>query len=483
MTVHAPALTTAQRHRLAEDPRACATLTVVLFGATGDLARRKLLPALGSLAADRGAERRIRLIGVGRSPLTGEVFETMVGDHDGRVAAMEVEYVRGGYDDPSTYAQIAHFLGTGTMTGDEGMVLFYVATPPEAFGSIIDGLGTIRGAITAAGRRCRVLIEKPFGENLASAEKLFRAVVRNFEEEELLLVDHYVAKPALHALEEVRVGSGTLDARWHSASIDHIQVTVAETLGVEARGGFYERSGALRDIVQNHGLQLLAAVLSERPRSAESAGEARARRLRALNQLTLDATPAGTIAAVRGQYGPAPGSMSRAYVDEEGVREDSRTETFAAVKLRSSDPRWAGVPIYLRAGKRLAETLCEIRIAFRSGAGHPPAVLRGDKNFIRLNVKEPPFIQISDGDPESCLTPAAPGSPSSDYERIFRSAMTGGGSIFPSPAEVLRSWQIVDPLIRAWRADTSPVEVYPAGGWGPASADLLVAAAGHAWMR
>jgi glucose-6-phosphate 1-dehydrogenase len=462
-------------------PSACATLHVVVFGATGDLARRKLLPAVGRLAGRYGSVTAVRLLGVGRSPIGRHGFLGLV---DADVSAVSyVDYVGGDYDDAATYDSIASRLGEAPTSGGD-VVIFYVATPPGLFPAIAEQLGRLCARLRSSARRCRVLVEKPVGHDLASADQLLALLERRYLEGEVGLVDHYLAKPAVRQLDRLRATDPELAGSWDRTSVSEIHVTVAETLGVEGRGGFYDGSGALRDVVQNHGLQLCAAVLSERP--GPTSGSWSTRRLRALAHLSVDITDAGSPAAVRGQYGTVPGSLVRAYVEEPGVPAGSRTETFAALRLRSSDPRWRGVPVYLRTGKRMAAAAGEVHVVLRGGEATGPA-RRADQDVVRLDLRAEPFVAVLPGDGGAArpLGVPAAGSPSgperrsdaglpSEYEQLLHAAVTGVDEVFASPAEVRRSWEIVEPVVRAWAGDDGGPAVYPSGSWGPAEADALI---------
>ncbi|MPV38605.1 glucose-6-phosphate dehydrogenase (NADP(+)) [Georgenia subflava] len=456
---------------------ACAALTVVLFGVTGDLARRKLLPALTRLADGYAPVTPVRLLGVGRSEIPVDAFRAAAG-LDG-TGALEVDYVGGGYGDAATYERIRRRLVAARPGGGE-VVVFYVATPPEAFEAIVENLGRLCDHVRGAGRQCRVLIEKPFGEDLTSARELLAHVTRSIRSDELLLVDHYLAKPEVRQLERLRIVSDRLAGRLDRSSVAHVQITIAETLGVDGRGGFYDRVGALRDVIQNHGLQLCAAVLSARRDVSGRATSWPDRRLRALEQLSVDTRPDGTHAAVRGQYGPVPGSFVRAYADESGVADGTRTETFAALRLRSSDPRWAGVPVYLRTGKRLAQAVCDIRIQLRGAADGATRPGRAEGDVIHVSIKGDPFVRMVTGGRTLDLASADPAL-AQDYVHIFHSATVGERGTFPDHGEMLRSWEIVEPVIREWEGG-GPVAVYPAGSWGPEEAGLVMAGS-HVWSR
>jgi len=441
---------------------------VVVFGATGDLARRKLLPAVGRLAAGYGAGTAVQVLGVGRSAIGRQGFLGMV---DADVSAVaHVDYVAGGYDDATTYERIVSRLGAASPSGGD-VVLFYVATPPGLFPAIAERLGLLCAQLRSSSRRCRVLVEKPIGHDLASAEKLIDLLEGRFRDGEVGLVDHYLAKPAVLELDRLRAAEPELVGSWDRSSVAEIHVTVAERLGVEGRGSFYDGSGALRDIVQNHGLQLCAAVLSER--SGPTSGSWSARRLRALAQLSVDGGDAGAPAAVRGQYGASPGSLARAYVDEPGVAEGSRTETYAALRLRSSDPRWEGVPIYLRTGKRMAATVGEVHVVPRRGDAAAPG-RTADRNVVRIDLRAEPFIVTLPDDGGAARPLGAPhGGLRSEYEHLLDAAVTGVDGVFASPAEVRRSWEIVEPVVQSWADDGRPI-IYPSGSWGPAEADGLL---------
>jgi glucose-6-phosphate 1-dehydrogenase len=444
---------------------------LVIFGASGDLTHRKILPSLGRLIAREG--QAVRVIGAGRSHKTGADFRELVKEASGNSSLSDTaDWVQIDYADPKTFAPLKDIL-TAAST-----VIFYLATPPETFSDIVAGLA-LSGLAKKADAKRRIVVEKPFGHNLASAHKLNAELAAAFDEEQIFRIDHYLAKDTVQNVMALRFSNSLFEPVWNRTLIETIQVTVAEEEGIGKRAGYYDQTGAVRDIIQNHMLQLLALVTMEPPTTFDPEYVRRAKRaaLRAMS-------PIDPSLAVRGQY--------EGYLDEEGVAPDSRRETYAAIRVSIDNWRWDGVPIFLRTGKALRRRITEVviklrdapmlRIAGRRQRGIPTLIvirIQPDEGItIRIGAKRPGtrFEMVPAGmrlDYARLTKTALPDA----YENVLSEVLAGGHSAFPGAEEIELSWEIVDPLIRAWEAEGHP-ESYSAGSWGPQAADDLVATGG-----
>jgi glucose-6-phosphate 1-dehydrogenase len=484
---------------------------LVIFGATGDLAHRKLLPALYNLAHEGALPERFELIGVSRSDRRAdfrrlaresiERFSRRRPDPDVLEGLLsDVRYVPGTFDDPHVYEELDRTLRE--FDENAGRVLnrvFYLSTAPEFFPVIIGALGQ------AGLNRCehadtRIVIEKPFGYDLASARALNAQVLEVFHESQVFRIDHYLGKETVQNLLALRFANALFEPVWNRNYVDHVQITAAEDIGIGGRAGYYEHAGALRDLVQNHMLQLLALLTIEPPSSFE-ANRLRDEKLKVLESIvppTVDEVPS---MAVRAQYGPGTsgGEAVPGYREEAGVAPDSRSETYAALRLYVSNWRWAGVPFYLRTGKRLRRKLTEIAVmlkpvphlAFQSSGS-----VGVQPNQIILTVQPDEGVSVSLGAkiPGTRMrirpvnmefrygTSFVSESPEA-YERLILDAMRGDATLFTRGDEIEALWGIIDPILEAWHADTTPeIPQYPAGSAGPPEADLLLAP-GHRWRR
>jgi glucose-6-phosphate 1-dehydrogenase len=440
---------------------------LVVFGITGDLGRRKTLPALYRLEL-RGA-LPCDVIGVGKQERTSDELRAMAReavDHaEGSVDedafgrfAKRLTYLAADATDPDASVALKEALG------DVEHPVFYLATPPTLFGSIVESLG--RAGLTEG---CRVVIEKPFGTDLASARELNERLRRVLREEQIYRIDHFLGKEPVQDIVYLRFANEILEPIWNRHHVESVQITLAESVGIDGRGSFYDPIGALRDVVQNHLLQVLALVAMEAPSgSADAVADRRLDVLRAIP----DADPAGY---VRGQY--------EGYFEEDGVGPGSDTETFAALRLRIDNWRWAGVPFLIRAGKALRADLTEVHVLFH----RPPPILMGDHTeevphhnhiSIRIGKDAGASIGVLVKDPSG--TSAAPvhldvsfdehlaRSPGA-YERLLGDALAGDPTLFPRQDMVEEMWRIVQPLLD----DPPSVEGYPAGSWGPPAAERL----------
>jgi len=481
--------------------------TLVLFGATGDLAARKLLPAVYDLLADGRLPERFRLLAVVRGTQDEASFREHVRaaidmharrDLDERLwGALEprIGVVAGDYGSPELFDALAQRLDEGDHEdGEPSQRLFYLAISPTFFADTARGLceaGLGRGANPPT----RLLIEKPFGHDLASARELNAAIEASFEERQVFRIDHYLGKETVQNLLVLRFGNGIFEPLWNRTAIDHVQITVAEDIGIGHRAGYYDRAGALRDVIQNHALQLLSLVAMEPPASFEPnlVRDEKAKALHAVRPLD----PARD--AVRGQYtaGWIGGERVPGYREEEDVPSDSRTDTYAAIRVEVDNWRWAGVPFYLRTGKRLPLRTTEIAIAFKPAPHQPFRGLDGppppNELVISVQPNEGATLQIAAKMPGTSLrmrpvqmdfqygTSFLRESPEA-YERLLHDALLGDATLFTRADEVEAAWEVVDPVLRAWADETAiEPEPYAAGTPGPDGADQLLARDGRAW--
>ncbi len=480
--------------------------TLVIFGASGDLTRRKLLPALYRLSRGQRLPAQLSVMGIGRSKLDDDRFREQffaslrefagVADRSDEVAAslaQRLHYLSGDLEDPALYQRLAERLAADGSPG----VLYYLAIPPEAYPSIVERLGAagLAASTTEHGWR-RLIVEKPFGTDLSSARRLNRAIHRHFAEPQVFRIDHYLGKETVQNLLVFRFGNGMFEPIWNRRYIDHVQITAAETVGVERRAGYYEQAGALRDMVQNHLMQLLTMVAMEPP-IAFTADSVRDRKIDAL----LAAQPVAGV--VRGQYraGWVNGAEVPGYREEPGVDAASQTETFAAVRLHLDSWRWAGVPFYLRTGKRLPKRTTEIAIQFR----RPPleifrkvTLAPVSPNLLVVNVQPDEGISIRfEAKLPGTRMQLAPvrmnfryghafGGPVPEaYETLLLDALLGDATLFARHDFVEASWALITPVHEAWAASphdpASALASYEAGDWGPAEADALIQRDGRRW--
>jgi glucose-6-phosphate 1-dehydrogenase len=444
---------------------------LVIFGASGALTQRKILPSLKRLASRDGMP--IRVIGVGRTAQSTTHFRDIVRKSSGsQRLASTAEWVRLDYGTQAT------FTGLKKLLAGSGSVIFYLATPPETFSDIIRALGqsnlTTKGDLTR-----RIVVEKPFGHDLDSARKLDAQLAKAFEEQQIFRIDHYLAKDTVQNVLAFRFSNSLFEPVWNRNLVETIQITAAEKEGIGRRAGYYDQTGAVRDIIQNHVLQLLALVTMEPPTTFDAEYVRRAKRaaLRAMS-------PIIPTSAVRGQY--------LGYLDEEAVDNDSRRETYAAARLSIENWRWDGVPIFVRTGKALERRVTEVVIRLRDAPhlriggnrqrGIPSLIvirIQPDEGItIRIGAKRPGtrFEMVPAGmklDYKGLNKAPLPEA----YENVLSEVLAGGHSAFPGAEEIELQWEIVDPLIKAWESEGHP-EPYARGSWGPQAADDLVAAGG-----
>jgi glucose-6-phosphate 1-dehydrogenase len=493
--------------RMHRVPGSCAA---VIFGGLGDLAGRKLVPALYNLYLRRLLPAGFAMIGIGRTDPGGddgyraelrkrceEFSRTPVTDAEWDGFAELLNWITGTFDDPKTYEQLTSRLGdVESARGTGGSVLFYLSVPPSQFPVIVDGLGDA-GLTQESGESFRrVVIEKPFGHDLASSADLNAEVHRAFDERQVFRIDHYLGKETVQNILVFRFANGIFEPVWNRNFIDHIQITVAESIGVEGRGRFYEEAGALRDIVQNHMLQVLSFVAMEPPASfaAEAVRDERGKAL-------VSCRPLKPSDVVRGQYaaGHAEGQTVKGYRSEDGVAPGSDVETYIAARLHIDNWRWADTPFYLRTGKRLPKRVTEVAIQFKR-VPHLPfsyaaaeqlepnvLVLRIQPNegiSLRFGAKVPSErIQIRTVNMDFQYDTAFAAAPAEAYETLLLDAMRGDGTNFPRQDAVEESWRIVEPVLEAWRSQGGGPHPYEAGTWGPEAADELVARDRRRWRR
>jgi glucose-6-phosphate 1-dehydrogenase len=485
--------------------------TLVIFGASGDLTRRKLLPAIYHLSRGQRLPARFAVIGVGRTRYHDEEFRQLLHESLGESGsaagsdevaaslAQRLHYVFGDLEDPELYRTIGRKLAE---IGNAG-VLYYLAVPPTAYGPIADQLGQaqLAGRATPDGSWRRIIVEKPFGTDLASATALNALLHRHFDEEQVLRIDHYLGKETVQNLMVFRFANGLFEPVWNRRYIDHVQITAAETVGVERRASYYEPAGALRDMVQNHLLELLALVAMEPP-IAFTARSVRDRKMDALLsvQPIAPGEPGGVAPVVRAQYagGWVEGAEVPAYREEPGVAAGSVTETFVAVKLMLDSWRWAGVPFFLRTGKRLPKRTTEIAIQFRrpplqvfrqvSPTPVAPNLLiinvQPDEGIsIRFDAKLPGTrMQLSPVMMNFRYRTAFGGGVPEAYETLLLDAMLGDATLFARHDFVEAAWRLITPLHELWRIeDRLDLDSYEAGEWGPPSADALIERDGRRW--
>ena len=485
---------------------------LVVFGATGDLAHRKLLPALYNLAHEGALPERFELIGIARSDYPHEDFREIARESierfsrrrpdpdvlDGLLADMR--YLPGAFDDDEVYAELDRTLREfDTQAGGKLDRVFYLSTAPQFFPVIAGKLGSA-GLHRCEDARTRIVLEKPFGYDLASARRLNAELLSVFDESQVFRIDHYLGKETVQNLMALRFANALFEPVWNRNFIDNVQLTAAEDIGIEGRAGYYEGAGALRDLVQNHMLQLLALLAMEPPASF-GPNRLRDEKLKVLEAIVPPAVPDVPSMAVRAQYGPGVSGGVRVpgYRDEPGVAPDSRTETYAALKLHVSNWRWAGVPFYLRTGKRLDRKVTEIAVTLRPVphlAFQSSGSVGVQSNQIVLTVQPDEGVSVSLGAkiPGTRMrirpvnmefrygTSFLSESPEA-YERLILDAMRGDATLFTRNDEIEALWGIVDPILTAWHDDTtSPIPQYPAGSSGPSEADALLDD-GRKWRR
>jgi glucose-6-phosphate 1-dehydrogenase len=488
---------------------------IVIFGASGDLTHRKLIPALFDLFQGGLLSKNFAVLGFSRSQLSNEDFRrtaregldsyvtgTKISDTAWDEFSSSLHYQSGQFDQPESYQQLRERLEKiDAAHGTQGNRVFYMATPPELFQVITAQLGDAhldqrkddRGFV-------RLVIEKPFGVNLETARKLNHSVQSVFHESQVYRIDHYLGKETVQNILAFRLANGIFEPIWNRNFVDHVQLTVAETVGVERRGGYYDEIGAFRDVVENHMLQLLSIVAMEPPVvfEAEPVRDEKLKVLKALRRIPPEQTGEFTL---RGQYtsGTVAGKPVASYRGEEKVAPDSWTETFVVMRLQIDNWRWAGTPFYLRHGKRLPKRATEIAIQFKRA---PQMFFPGEERLeanvlamriqpdegisLRFGAKQPgPTMQLQEVDMNFQYGSSfGPGATESDaYERLLLDAMLGDRTLFTRADEVEQAWDWAEDIQEGWAERPNNVHFYPAGTWGPNWADAFIERDGRQWRR
>ena len=484
---------------------------IVIFGANGDLTKRKLMPALYRLAYERRLPPAFAVVGISRTPMSDDEFRQRMGESVRRFLedapfdeplwsgfAPSLFYLAGDISDPAVYHALADKLSEieGTrQTG--GNVLFYLSTQPSQYGPVALGLGAAK-LNTGTGWR-RLIVEKPFGHDLDSAQELSGTLQQVFDESEIYRIDHYLGKETVQNILAFRFGNGIFEPLWNRRYVNNVQITAAESIGLEGRGAYYQESGAVRDMIQNHLLQVMATIAMEPPAVFEpnAVRDERAKLLRSIRILKPEEVLRD---AVAGQYGPARigGEEVPGFRQEKGVDPNAQTETFAAVTYFVENWRWAGVPFYIRTGKRLPKRVTDIAIQFNSaplslfGRGNDGHGVTPNLLIVRIQPDEGISLRFSSKQPGSGMTlrpvsmdfnygssfgmraPAA-------YETLLLDALTGDATLYTRQDMVEASWKVVEPILRCWSSIRFDFPSYPAGSWGPKEADDMLERRGHRW--
>ncbi len=489
---------------------------LVFFGGTGDLTWRKLMPALFQAFRHGKLPPGGRILAVARDERSDAEYRAFIRDRFPEVEASKrptdeefgrfaelLHYRRMDLSQPDDYAGLKRWIDAptaeeGRSDGPADTAVLYLATSPYLFPVICEQLG----AAGLNGPNVRVVLEKPLGHDLASALEINRVVRSVFHESQAFRIDHYLGKPAVQNLMALRFGNALFEPLWRRESIANIQITLAEGIGVGTRGDYYDNTGALRDMIQNHALQLLTMVAMEPP-STNDADAIRDEKLKVLKSLRPFTPESVSRDVVRGQYraGTVGGLPVPGYLDEVRVPPGSRCETFVALRTEVQNWRWAGVPFYLRTGKRLAARDAQIVVNFRE-VPHPifPGTTQANKLVIKLQPEDGLELHllaakgtgVTSGDRGEVLTPvsldldfdkAFPSERVGAYERLLVDAIAGRLNLFVRSDEQEQAWRWVEPILNAWAVDPTPPRPYAAGSWGPAAASALVARDGHAWAE
>jgi glucose-6-phosphate 1-dehydrogenase len=491
----------------------CDACTVVLFGASGDLAKRKVIPAMFDLARHNSLGPQYAIVGYARTPMNDESFRGSIGDAAKNMSEIGPidpkkweEFASNLYYQPGEYGKAEDFVKLAQRLKElesekklAGNRLFYLSTPPEVYKDIVEQLGKAGLARpTCPDSWVRIIIEKPFGRDLASAKELNKIVLNVFAEHQVYRIDHYLGKDTVQNLLVLRFSNGIFEPLWNRNYVDHVQITAAETLGVERRGGFYETTGALRDMIQSHVLQLTSLVAVEPPASFDATA-VRNEKLKVLQSIRPFDLGMVAQSVVRGQYsaGQIDGKPVPGYRSEPGVSPTSRTETFVAAQVLIDNWRWAGVPFYLRTGKRMAKRTTEIVIQFKRA---PHIVFRErdvEANRLVLNIQPDEGISVSFGakkpGPDMAIGNVTMNfsyregfgdGARSAYSTLLGDCVRGDATLFDRGDSVEAAWALVDPILDVWSAaKTANVPQYPAGSWGPRESDVLLEREGRQWFN
>lgn len=493
-------------------PRAVRTpdpCLVVIFGASGDLTKRKLLPALYHLEQDGLLPEDFAVVGVARRDLSATFGHDMkdgilkgggVEENDAKLAPFmeRVQYLTCNFDDDDGFEKLkAHLAELDSKFGTNGNRLFYLAVAPEFFADIIARLGKHGMAKPAQGEKrwVRVIIEKPFGTDLTSARKLNDDINAVLSEDQIFRIDHYLGKETVQNILVFRFANGIFEPIWNRNYIDYVEITAAESIGIEGRGPFYEQAGALRDVLQNHVMEVLSFVAMEPPDSfeAEAVRTEKLKVWRSMEPIPVEET-------ARGQYGPGKiaGNDVAGYRQEDRVSSESQSETYAAAKLQIENWRWAGVPFYIRAGKRLGKRVTEVTIVFKqaplhlfktnsnSGAIEPNIIsmrIQPDEGIaLRFGTKVPgPTTNVAPVDMNFSYAEAFGKSSANGYERLLLDAILGDATLFAHRDGVEATWALFTPILEAWAQEKKDFPNYAAGSWGPEESDELLVKDGRKW--
>jgi glucose-6-phosphate 1-dehydrogenase len=496
--------------------RRAQSCTLVAFGATGDLMQRKLMPAIYSLAAEGMLPAGFALIGVSRSEWSDDEFRAAMKEAAGKYArrrpldesvwsnlAAGIRYLSADFTDPAYKSGLKPMLEQAdALRNTEGNRLFYLAVPPKTFGPIIENLRK-DDLIAPPDREApwsRVVIEKPFGRDLESAIALNTEVLGLLSERQIYRIDHYLGKETVQNILVFRFGNRFIEPLWNQRYVDHVQITIAETLGMERRGAFYDETGILRDIVTNHGLELLAMTAMEPPISldANAIRDEKVKLLRSIRPIKREEVDRF---AVRGQYGPGftGAEAVPGYRQENGVKADSKTDVYAALELHIDNWRWAGVPFFIRAGKRLPKRATEIAAVFkpvpRNLFEDSPAPPMPNTLSLRIQPNEGVTMVVNAKVPGAVMqmqpvrmdfdySSSFGAEPPEAYERLLHDVMLGDQTLFTRDDEVEAEWKVVTPILEHWAETPAPdFPNYDAGAWGPAEADRLLESIGARWRR
>ena len=488
---------------------------LVIFGASGDLTQRKLLPALYSLAHDGLLPAGQTIVGVANSTFTDDEFRANIrkacDQHARRRPtndavwdnfAQGLFYLSGSFEDAAAYEKLKQFCADiDAKRGTGGRRIYYLAVPPQFFPVISGHLGS-QGMVTdpeTNGPFTRVIIEKPFGHDLSSARELNRVAVTTFRERQVFRIDHYLGKETVQNILVLRFANSIFEPFWNRQYIDSVQLTVAESIGVEKRGNYFESAGITRDIIQNHMLQLLSLMAMEPPVAfaADAVRDEKVKILKSLREFPKNVDEV----AIRGQYaaGSVMGEPVPAYREEPNVNPQSKVETYSALQVFVDNWRWAGVPFFLRAGKRLPKRVTYLSIQFRqaphllfknmSDVMTEPNVLairiQPDEGIsLRFQSKVPgASIRTAPVTMEFRYATTFGAEPPEAYERLLLDTMLGDSTLFARRDEVETAWTWLDPLLNSWKENPRPPALYPAGTWGPPEADLLIEKTGRRWRR
>jgi glucose-6-phosphate 1-dehydrogenase len=485
--------------------------TMVLFGASGDLSRSKLIPALFQLFQQGLLPAEFTLVGAALPQLERGAFHSQMRDSvEQALGADRVDeeawhaFARGLYYVPMDLTAARDYVRLGELLvrlewerRTRGNRLFYLAVSPVLFAAVVEQLGS-SGLSKSPGKGwSRIVVEKPFGRDLTSARQLNARLHRYFDEPRIYRMDHYLGKEMVQNLLVLRLANGIFEPLWNRQHIDHIQVTSAELAGVEGRGGYYEQSGVLRDMIQNHVFQVLSLIAMEPPASLEPEA-IRNEKVRVLRAACAFTPERIRTECVRGQYGPGliAGKPVRGYRQEAGIAPGSGVETYAMLTLRFDNPRWAGVPFYVRSGKRLKERVTEVVVQFKEGFGHlfgtePREQASANQLIIRIQPQESITLRLAmktpgramkmrDMDLSGLYVPLHGGQHAEAYERLLLDSMLGVSTLYTREDMVERGWELVMPLLEAWSSQGAEPN-YAAGSWGPELAHHLLQRQGRAW--